>query len=258
MNNIQSHDEFTKEFLAFTHPLLEAEYYKRGLVRKEGAGGIATDYDPVVMMRRIQIIEQGIKDGKVKLMFEELEKRGLTNHLYQLSEREDAMEFFEIWLLTLLANDKACLNDLGLLDFEKSGDLRTARLIEDETELLYRLLNIETMRKHPGVIQRVREEAAKMNATFFERMGRILKKPGIGPEHVYTETQRLLLICWASNFKLPEDKYLPPLCRSSDPAIADFVTKTLRINQISPGRIRKQWERLGLRKMRHIELRKPV
>jgi hypothetical protein len=267
MNNIPVPDEFTKEFLAYICPVLEAEFPAKGKITKDQSSGLvsyisaAKSIDPFELMRRIRIIEQGIKDGKVKLMFEELRKRRLTDHLYQ-RRLLFRMEFFEIWLLALVANDKAILNDFGLLEFEKRGDLRTARLIEDETEQMFRLLRFEWARKRPMCIQfaqqRVREEMANMNASFFQKLARILKQPGIELKHVCSETQRLLLICWASNIKFSEDKYFLPLCYRSDPAIAEFVTKTLNINQISPGMIRKKWERLGLRKMRHIELRKPV
>jgi hypothetical protein len=253
-----SDNEFIKEFLDFTRPLLNRTRGRNLKIPRqtEQPSGVSADDDVFVMMRRIQFIEKGIKAGKVNLMFDALERCQLTGRWYRPSEREDAIDLFGIWLLTLIAKDKARLNELGLLKLEEKGDLRTAKLIEDETEQLFRALRFEMVRKHRGTILFVQQEAAKMNARFFERLGRVLKKPGIGFENTYSNLQRFLLITWATLYEKQKGKFFPPLCCFSDPALAEYVRIILKTSPISPDTIRKTWERLGLRKAQHIEILK--
>jgi|ERR1035438_4119644 hypothetical protein len=257
INSDLNDDEFIKEFLDLGRPLVEAicrEPDIEMLELTEQSNSVSADHDVFVMMRRIQIIERGIKAGKVKLLFDEMERHQLAGHLYQPSQREDALDFFEIWLSTLMAKDKAMLNGLGVLKLEKKGDLRTAKLIEDETELMFRVLRFEMTRTHRGTIQFVQQEAAKMDASFFLRLSRILKKPGIEFKHTFSKLQQLLLIHWATAYKNREGKIMPPLCCYSDPALAEYVRIILKTTPISPSQIRKTWERLGLRKAHKIEI----
>lgn len=250
-------EEFVEEFLAYTRPLLTAEKSRGNVNLPEEAlaGAPEEDFDDVfVIMRRIQIIDEGIKAGKVKLIFEELEKQGQTKHLFEPAEREDAVDFFEVWLGTLIARDRSRLNDLKLLELEKKGDLRTAKLITDETELMLRALRLEEMRKHPKVRQFIQREVAKMDPRFLLRLGEVLKRPGLKFAEVGSIQQQFLLACWARPFNNDTGRTVPPLCCFSDPALARYFEVIFKEPPIAPDRIRKMWERLGLRKTRKIDV----
>jgi hypothetical protein len=253
-------DEFLKEFDKLTQPVLETEYRRRGIIpklpkRPESPDCVPEDDgDPFVVKHRINVIEQGVKAGKVIRLFEALEERYLTKDLYLPSQRQEAIDNFEIWLLTLVAKDKLRLNELGLMKLGKWGDLRTATLIDNEVEWIFRILRLKKGRKHPGAVEFIQREAAKMQSSFFLRLGRILKKPGIEIEHLGSNQHWLLLDHWATPWLYNKATIIPPLCFFSDPAIAKFVAIELKLNEITPAKIRKMWERLGLRKANKISV----
>ena len=261
-------EEFIKEFLDLTQLVLEEDYRQRGIDiklpnRNVPPSGEGSDFDPVVIMRRIRVIEKGIKAGKIKLMFQELEKFKSAGSFHPPESQipihepitEADVELFEIWLSTLVAKDRSWLNELSLLKLTKNGDLRTAKLIEDEPELILKSLRYEMMRSNLGAIRFIQKEAAKMDANFFQRLGKILSKPGIGFEHSESKPHNFLLLHWATYRKHTEGKVIPPLCYFSDPALAMYVEINLKCLPISPGKIRKIWERLGLHKAKHLEVK---
>jgi hypothetical protein len=160
-------------------------------------------------------------------------------------------EFLEIWLRTQIARDKLMFYELGLFKTleESRGDLRTGKYVVNELEQIYALTELEEARKQPGFIDRVKQEAAKMNPVFFQRMGRLLKSPGKKREELSgTKLQRFLLNFWAFESKDRKGQVVPPLCFFSDPAIAELANYCLGANSYIAANVRKTWQRLGLQK----------
>ena len=87
-----------------------------------------------------------------------------------------------------------------------------------------------------------------MDPVFFSRLAAALKHPGVGFEHVSgSPLQRFLLRAWDTEFKDAKGNMIPMLCTYSDPAIAKLANIVLKI-KVTDRRVRKTWERLGLRK----------
>jgi hypothetical protein len=245
--------EFIKEYLDAARPYLEAAYRKRGLEGIPKCENAGNDADPFLMMRRIRVLEAGIKSGHDQFLFKEVDRNLIPGANYAASEREAVREFFVIWLLTMIAKDKSMLADLGLLKLKTKGDLRTAELIEDEPEMMLQALRFQRYRDHPDTKHIIAQEARKMNPDFFLRLGKVLKRPGKGFEAIDCPVRRFLLVAWAE-YHPTKNGIMPPLCYFSNEALMECVQLVTGETLDSPDQIRKTWMRLGLRKSKYREV----
>ena len=244
------YDEFKAAYVSFSRQILEKV--------EPGPSGQVPGTDIFVTMRRIQILEKGIKAGMVSATFDEIEIHQPALHLqlkdhFQIeATREELLEFLKIELLTSIAREKSLLYDLGLLILDKNGDLRTARIIEDGTELRLQLLRFEKFREEPGLKKWAQQAASKLDPPLLARLSRILgDKPGLEINHRFSALHHYLLINWTTS-QIHQIWEFMPLCRVSDPVIAEYARIVLNTNPISPAKIRKAWERLGLRKCKKL------
>jgi hypothetical protein len=205
---------------------------------------------PIDLLKIIQDLEKAFEAGLAETMCKALHGEQRFREAAKKFGRENHIEFFEIWLRTSIARDKLMFYNLGLLH-TKGGDLRKAQIIVDEREQLFALLKLELARKHPGVIQMVQREASKLDASFFSKMADILKQPPKKFEHIdAAELQRFLIKLWANETPTKNGKTIPPLCYFSDPAISELAIQYKIDSNATPQRVRKTWERLGLKKSR--------
>jgi hypothetical protein len=188
------------------------------------------------LMRITRVIETMLNKGysePLLMVMCETYKKGGVRYIVDPSGHDSPAEFFEIWLRTQIARDKLMFYELGLFKTleESRGDLRTGKFVVNELEQIYALTELEEARKDPRFIDRVKQEAAKMNPVFFQRMGRLLKSPVKKCEELSgTNLQRFLLNFWAFETKDRKGQVVPPLCFFSDPAIADLAKYCLGVD----------------------------
>jgi hypothetical protein len=166
-------------------------------------------------------------------------------------ESERVVEGLQLLVSTKIAKDKHFLHSLGLLKTGKKGDLRDAKFIGDQQELLLAMLRYQTGRERPDFKELVDVELAKSNRRFIGRLKRLSRQDPVTLEHRLGSRLRLFLIRnWLGHANEPG---WPPLCVCSDPVIAKLVMIRGGQRDVSDKLIRKNWERLGLHKSSSIE-----
>jgi hypothetical protein len=211
--------------------------------------------DPLTRLRSVRYIESALDGRMAQLLFEAWSGERQARQCYRKWGERSTVEFFEIWIRTLIANDKLMFYHLGLLKVRRNGDLRTAELVQEEREQLFALIALRAGRQHPGIKDQVQAEAQKMDPAFFSRMGAALKRPALEFRHVVgTKFQSFLLVAWAGDVRDSNGTNFPPLCYYSDPAIANLFSILAKGQpQVTSAAVRKTWERLGLRKSATIQ-----
>jgi hypothetical protein len=243
--------EFRKACMSLLRPQVERMQQRQGL--STGFPKKTEQVDLDVTMQRIETIEQGIKLGKTKLFYEELERQQPLNCPPDASQRAQTMELFEILLLTIIAFEKETLNVLGFLQLKAKGDVRNATLIGNDKR--FTLLRFKEARALNGIRDSVGQEAAKMDPEILQKLERYLRGPGIQFEHVRRKLQSVLLDLWALPHTTPQGDVVPPLCYFSDPALAKFLEIRMNMNSITSHSIRKIWQRMGLLKAAKCRVR---
>jgi len=89
-----------------------------------------------------------------------------------------------------------------------------------------------------------------MDPSFYLRLAAALKKPELEFYHLYWDKLPKFILCFWINFSTHENTQIPPLCSLSDALISKIINKVLKpVPEANPESVRKNWERLGLRKL---------
>jgi len=147
--------------------------------------------------------------------------------------------------------EKAKERMVGLAVNEAAG------MTEDDPPWLWKLKIKGQSALNEPEVERSFLEAAKGSPgnKLFQQASDALSKPlddTAIKERISHQVKNLMLKCWLAEDHAPLHK---SFCHYSDPALKRLVAFLLDLNEIDENTIRKIWERLGLRKSKHLLIR---